>query len=71
MAIATQTDLVGLIAAEIAGGIDEAIEYWLGRIERELMDRKLTPHEQLRAIGNVLREYKQVTGRLHFRSAEA
>ena len=67
----TQTDLVGLIAAEIAGGIDEAIDYWLGRIECELTDEALTPYERLRAVANVLREYKEVTGKIQFRAAEA
>ena len=71
MQATTQTEFVGLIAAEIAGGIDEAIGYWLGRVERELIDRSLTPHEQLRAIANVLREYKELTGKLQFCSAEA
>ncbi len=71
MSTTTTSDLVGLIAAEIAGGIDQAIEYCLGRIESELMNRSLTPHEQIRAIGNILREYKEVTGKLQFHCAEA
>jgi uncharacterized protein YgfB (UPF0149 family) len=61
--VTTQPELVGLIAAEIASGIDDAVGYWLGRVERELLDRGLSPTEQLQAISRVLREYKQVTGK--------
>lgn len=67
----TQVDLVGLIAAEIACGIDEAVGYWLDRVERRLADSGLTPDEQLRAIGLVLREYKEATGKLPFYCAQA
>lgn len=33
---ATETDFVNLIAQEIAFGIDDAVGYWFGRIERQL-----------------------------------
>jgi hypothetical protein len=68
---AAQIDLVGLIAEQIASGIDNAVGYWLGRVERELATSGLTPNEQLRAIELILREYKETTGKLPFRCAEA
>lgn len=71
MASTTQIDLVSLIAKQIASGIDDAVGYWLGRVERELTDSKLSPDEQLRAIELVLQEYTEVTGKSQFRCAEA
>ncbi len=65
--VTTEPELVGLIAAEIASGIDDAVGYWLGRIEREVLDRGLTPSEQIQAISRVLREYKQITGKPQIR----
>jgi hypothetical protein len=67
----TQADLVSMIAEEIGSGIDEAVEYWLGRIERELSGGGFSPEQQLRAVHKVLREYKEVTGKLPFRCAQA
>lgn len=67
----TQLDLVGLIASEIACGIDNAVGYWLGRIEQQLADSGLTADEQLRAIELVLEEYKQLTDESHFPCAQA
>jgi hypothetical protein len=64
-------DVVSVIAEQIASGIDEAVGYWLGRIQRELARSSLTPTEQLRAIERIVREYTEVTGRSQFRCAEA
>ena len=67
----TQSDLVSMIAQEVVSGIDEAVNYWLNRIEQELGDRGLSAEQQLRGIELVIREYKEVTGNLPFRCAEA
>jgi hypothetical protein len=69
--VTPQIDLVRLIAEQIACGIDSAVGYWLARVERELTDSSLTPGEQLRAIELILQEYIEVTGKPHFRCAEA
>ncbi len=60
-----------MIAHEVVSGIDEAVGYWLGRIEQEISGRHLTAEQQLRGIERVIREYKEVTGQLPFRCAEA
>jgi hypothetical protein len=65
--VTTQPELVGLLAAEIASGIDDAVGYWLARIEREVLDPALSPAEQVREISRVLREYKEVTGKPQIR----
>jgi hypothetical protein len=67
----TNNDFIDLVAREIAFGIDDAVRYWLGRIERELSESGLSADEQLRAIELVLQEYKAVTGSLDFDCAQA
>jgi hypothetical protein len=67
----TQSDLISMIAHEVVSGIDEGVGYWLGRIEQEIVGRGLSAEQQLRAIERVIREYKEVTGKLPFRCAEA
>ena len=60
-----------MIAHEVVSGIDEAVGYWLGRIEQEISGRHLTTEQQLHGIERVIREYKEVTGQSPFRCAEA
>jgi len=67
----SQSDLVSMIAQEVVSGIEEAVGYWLNRIEQELMGRGLSAEQQLRGIELVIREYKEATGKLPFRCAEA
>jgi len=67
----TYTDFVSLVAEEISCGINHALDYWMGRIETELVDRKLTAAERFRAIESILREYKEATGRAQLRCASA
>jgi hypothetical protein len=68
---ATRPDFVSLVAEEIAFGIDHALDYWLGRIEMELVDAKLTTIERVHAIERILREYKEVTGKTQLSCASA
>jgi hypothetical protein len=67
----TKADLVSMIAQEVVSGIDEGVGYWLGRIEQEIVGRGLSMEQQLRGVESVIREYKQATGKLPFRCAEA
>jgi hypothetical protein len=67
----TQADLVRMIAEEIGSGIDEAVEYWLGRLEQELVGGEFSPEQQLRAVHRIIREYKQATGKFAFHCAQA
>lgn len=68
---ATRADFVSLVAQEIASGIDHALDYWLGRIELELVDAKLTTIERVHAIELILREYKEATGKTQLSCASA
>ena len=67
-AATTTTDFVSLVAEEIVAGIDYATEYWLARVEQELTAASVSCVDRIRAV---LREYKDVTGKAHFRSASA
>jgi len=58
-----QADFVNLVSSEIVTGIDRAVEYWLARIERELEHAGMTSIERVHAVENVLREYKNLTGK--------
>ncbi len=68
---ATRADFVSLIAEEITVGINHALDYWLGRIELEMVDRKLTAAEKFQAIESILREYKEATGKAQVVCASA
>jgi hypothetical protein len=68
---AMRADFVRLVAEEIVSGIDHALDYWLGRIELELVDAKLTSIERLHAIERILREYKEATGKTQLCRASA
>lgn len=71
LAVATETEFVDLIAEQIACGIEDAVGYWLGRVEQQLATGGLTADEKLRAIALTLREYKEATGNPPFRCAQA
>jgi hypothetical protein len=60
-----------MVAEEISSGIDRALQYWLGRIELEVVDRGLTTAERLDAIEQILSEYKLRTGRAECGCASA
>jgi len=68
---ATRADFVSLVAEEISFGINHALDYWLGRIEMEVVDAKLSNAERLRAIEFILLEYKEATGRSQLNCASA
>ena len=55
---ATRRDFVDMVAQELSSGIGRALDYWLGRIELELIDRSLTAAERIDAIEGILQEYK-------------
>jgi len=62
----TRTDFVSMVAGEISSGIDRALQYWLGRIELEVVDRSLTTAERIDAIEGILTEYKMRSGKAKF-----
>lgn len=68
---ATKADFVRMVAQEVSSGIDRALQYWLGRIEMEVLDRKLTVAQRISAIEQILTEYKLATGQTGLGCASA
>ena len=67
----TRTDFVSMVAEEVSSGIDRALQYWLGRIELEVVDRSLSTAERIDAIEEILTEYKIRSGKAEFGCASA
>lgn len=66
-----RNSFVNLVAAEMAAGIECAVESWLGRIDHVLNDNHLTTLGRLHAVQEVLQHYKSVAGKSQFTSAAA
>lgn len=57
------TELVNAIAAEMAFGVDAAVECWMAQIEHASSDLRLTTLGRIAAVREVLHRYKQLTGK--------
>jgi hypothetical protein len=60
----TPTNVVEVIASEIAAGVDRAVECWMSQIEHALTDVHLTSLGRLNAVREILDEYKHSTGKV-------
>ena len=60
--IATQ-QFVEVIAAEIAAGVEVAVESWMAQMEQALTDPQLTTLGRMNAAREVLENYKRLSGR--------
>lgn len=58
------TNLVEVIASEMAVGVDRAVECWMSQIEHALTDVHLTSLGRLNAVREILDEYKHLTGKV-------
>jgi hypothetical protein len=58
------TNLIEVIASEIAVGVDRAVECWMSQIEHALTDVHLTSLGRLNAVREILDEYKHLTGKV-------
>ena len=57
------TELVNAIAAEMASGVDAAVECWMAQIEQASSDWRLTTLGRMAAVREVLDRYQQLTGK--------
>jgi hypothetical protein len=67
------TNLVDVIASEMAAGVDRAVECWMSQIDQALTDVNLTSLGRLNAVRGIVDEYKHLTGKVQLqgrRSAE-
>lgn len=61
--IALPGNLVDIIAAEMASGVDRAVECWMSQIEQALTDMRLTSLGRLQAVKEIVERYKSLTGK--------
>jgi hypothetical protein len=62
------TDFVDAVAAEMAHGVEAAVEHWLAQIDFALTDRHLTTLGRLNAVQEVLQDYMRLTGKVQLKS---
>jgi hypothetical protein len=60
-------NLVDIIAAEMASGVDRAVECWMVQIEEALTDAHLTSLGRLQAVRQIVAKYKELTGKAELR----
>ena len=65
--VAITQDFVSVVAAEIASGVDRAVECWMAQIEQALNDAHLTTLGRLNAVQSVMKRYKELTGKTELR----
>ena len=63
---AIDRELVQLIAAEMAYGVEMAVECWMSEIDEALTDVHLTTMGRLNAVREIVENYKQLTGKAQF-----
>ena len=56
-------EFVSAVAAEMASGVEMAVECWMAQFERALTDTRLTTLGRLNAVGQILDQYKRLTGK--------
>jgi len=61
--VAADVDVVKLLAAEMASGVERAVECWLAQVEHALTDTQLTTLGRLNAVREILHRYKSLTGK--------
>ena len=61
--VAIPTDIVNVIASEMAAGVERAVECWMSQIEQALSDVRLTSLGRLNAVNEIVSNYKKLTGK--------
>jgi hypothetical protein len=61
--ITTPQAFADVIAAEMASGVETAVESWMAEIDEALSDLRLTSLGKLNAVKDVLEKYKGLTGK--------
>ena len=68
---AVTTDLISTVAAEMASGIEVAVDCWMAEIESVLEDTRLTTLGRLNGVREVLDTYKHLTGKRYLKRRTA
>ncbi len=59
---------VEVISQELFAGVATAVECWMAEVEEALESPRLTTLGRLQAISELVRRYKQVTGKTELRA---
>jgi hypothetical protein len=62
-AVTSTRELMNAIAAEMATGVDCAVESWLAQIEEAVTDPHLTTLGRMNAVRGILETYKHMSGK--------
>lgn len=65
-AATTREQFISAIAAEMACGVEAAVERWMAEIEWVLEDNGLTTLGRLNAVREIVDDYKRLTGKKRF-----
>jgi len=69
--VSANVDVVSLLAAEMAAGVERAVECWLAQVEHALTDTQLTTLGRLNAVREILDRYKTLTGKAQLEGRES
>ena len=61
--IAGNLSVVDIIAAEMACGVERAVDCWMAQVESALTDANLTSLGRLSAVRDIIQRYKSLTGK--------
>jgi hypothetical protein len=61
--VLTPSELVSVVASEMAFGVDAAVESWMAQIESALHADDLTTLGRMNAVQDVITKYKDLTGK--------
>jgi hypothetical protein len=64
------SNFVDAVAREMACGVETAVECWMAQIDEAMADRRLTSLGRLKAVTQILANYKRLTGKDRLQSRE-
>jgi hypothetical protein len=62
---------VNTVAAEMAAGIDSAVECWMAEVDTVLHDLRLTTLGRVNAVRDIVEKYKQLSGKQQLANHQA
>jgi hypothetical protein len=65
------SNLVDIIASEMASGVDRAVECWMSQVEQALTDVHLSSLGRLQAVRQIVEKYKKLTGKTQLKGRTA
>ena len=68
---AISSDVVDVIASEMALGVERAVECWMAQIDQALRDDRLTSLGRLNAVREIVEQYKRLTGKTYLEARRA